>query len=65
MFAFDLYKHWAQLLLHQMGDPPFTLLIREGITQGDPFLTTLYGITLAPLSEELRAVDIDHNININ
>ena len=30
---------------------------REGVTLGDPISTVLYRITLAPLAEELRAVD--------
>ena len=29
----------------------------EGVTQGDPLLMVLYGITLAPLAEELRAAE--------
>ena len=29
----------------------------ERITQGDPLLMVFYGITLAPLAEELRAAD--------
>ena len=39
-----------------MGETPFTILSREGVTQGDPLSMVLYGITLAPLTEELRAV---------
>ena len=30
----------------------------ERITQGDPLLMVLYGITLAPLEEDLRAADL-------
>ena len=56
-FAFNCYRHWAQLLLRQPGEPPFTILIRKGVTQGDPLLMVLYGITLVPLAEELRAAD--------
>ena len=54
-FAFDFYRHWAQHLLRQTGEPPVTILSREGVTHGDLFLMVLYGITLVPLSEELRA----------
>ena len=54
---FTCYKHWAQLLLRQPEELPFTILIREGFTQGDPFSMVLYGITPVPLSEELRAAD--------
>ena len=54
-FAFNCYRHWAQLLLRHPGEPPVTILNREGITQGEPLSMVLYGITLAPLAEELRA----------
>ena len=27
-FAFNCYRHWAQLLLRQPGEPPVTILIR-------------------------------------
>ena len=50
--------HWLLLLLHQPEDPPVIILIREGVTQGDPPLIVLYGITLLPLAEELRSVDL-------
>ena len=56
-FELNSYKHWVQLLLLQSGEPPVTLLIREGLTQVDPLLMVLYGVTLAPLAEELRAAD--------
>ena len=39
------------------GKLPDTILSREGVTQGDPVSMDLYGITLAPLAEELRAAD--------
>ena len=56
-FAFNCYKHWAQLLLRQPGELPVTILSREGVTQCDPIDMVFYGITLAPLTEELRAAD--------
>ena len=31
-FTFNCYRHWAQLLLRQLGEPPVTILIREGVT---------------------------------
>ena len=43
-FALNCYKHWAQLLLRQPGELRVTILIREGVTQGDPFSMVLYGI---------------------
>ena len=56
-FAFNCYKHLAQLLLRQPGELPVTILSREGVTQGDPLSMVLYGITLVLLAEELRAAD--------
>ena len=53
--AFNCYRHWAQLLLLQPGEPPVTILSREGVTQGDPLSMVLYEINLVPLREELRA----------
>ena len=57
-FAFNCYKHWAQLLLCQPEEMPVTILSREGITQGDPLSIFLYGITLVPLEEELRVANL-------
>ena len=54
-FAFNFYRHWAQLLLRQPGEQPVTILIREGVTQEDP--SRWYVITLVPLAKELRAAD--------
>ena len=56
-FMFNFYKNWEQLLLCQMGSPPVTLLIREGVTQRNPLFVVLYRITLAPLAEDLWAAD--------
>ena len=56
-FAFNFYRHWAQLLLRQLGEPLVTILSREVVTQGDPLSMVLYGITLVPLEEDLRAAD--------
>ena len=56
-FAFNCYKHWAQLLLRQPGEPPVTIMNGEGVTQGDPLLMVLYVVTLVPLAKELRAAD--------
>ena len=57
IFAFNCYRNWAQLLLRQTGEPPVTILSREGVTQGDPLSMVLYRITLVPLVEELRSAD--------
>ena len=40
-----------------MGEPPVTILIQEGVTQGNPLLTVIYGITLVPLAEDLQAAE--------
>ena len=56
-FALNCYMHWEKLLLRQPGEPPVTILIREGVNQGDPLSMVLHGITLVPLSEELRPAD--------
>ena len=58
-FAFNFYRDWAQLLLHQPGEPPVTILSREGVTHGDPLLMVLYWITLVPLAKELGAADAE------
>ena len=46
-----------QLILRQPGEPPVKILSREEVTQGDALLVVLYGITLVPIAEELRAAD--------
>ena len=56
-FVFICFRHRAQLFLRHPGDTLFILLIREGVTQGDPLLMVLYGITLVPLMEKLREAD--------
>ena len=56
-FTFNFYRHWAQHLLRQPEEPPLTILIQEGVTQGYPIAMVLYGITLFPLAEELRAAE--------
>ena len=56
-FVLNFYRHWAQLLLCQMREPPVTILSQDEVTQGHPLLMVLYGITLVPLSKEIRAAD--------
>ena len=58
MFMFNCYRHWAQLLICHPGEPPVTILIQEGVTQGYPLSMVLYGITLVPLAKELRVSDL-------
>ena len=52
-FAFNCYRHWAQLLLRHLGELPVTIRSREGAAQGDPFSMVLYGINLVPLDPPL------------
>ena len=35
-FALNFYRNWAQLLFRHPGEPSFTILIREGVNQGEP-----------------------------
>ena len=57
-FAFNCYKHWVQLILRQPGELPVKILSIEVVTQDDPLSMVLYGITLVPLAEELRAAGL-------
>jgi hypothetical protein len=54
-FAFNCYRHAAQLVLRRRGGPCTYLRSEEGVTQGDPLSMVLYGIALVPLAERLRA----------
>ena len=56
-FLFNCYNRCEQLLLRQPGEPSVTLLVLEGVTQGDPLSVFLYMITLFPLVWELQAAD--------
>ena len=53
-FAFNCYRHAAQLVLPKPGQPCSILLSQEGVTQGDPLSMVLYGLALLPLAELLR-----------
>ena len=57
-FAFNFYRHWAQLLIRQQGKPPVTILSREGVTQGDPLSVIFNRIILIPLAEESSVADL-------
>ena len=54
-FAFNCYRHSAQLIMRRRGQDCTIILSREGVTQGDPLSMILYGLSLTPLSEALRA----------
>ena len=47
-----------KILIRQPGGAPVTILSQEGVTQGYPLFMMLYGITLIPLDENLRAADL-------
>ena len=49
----NYYMHWEKLLIRQPGEPPVTILIREGVNQGYPILVILYVITIVSLAEKL------------
>jgi hypothetical protein len=53
-FAFNCYRHSAQLILRRKGHPGHTILSEEGVTQGDPLSMVLYGLALVPLATRLR-----------
>jgi hypothetical protein len=51
-FAFNCYRHLAQLILRQSGQPCRVLRTSDGVTQGDPMV--LYGLALVPLAKRLQ-----------
>jgi hypothetical protein len=53
-FAFNCYRHSAQLILRRKGKPGYVLLSARGVTQGDPLSMILYGLALVPLAFTLR-----------
>jgi hypothetical protein len=53
-FAFNCYRHSAQLILRRKGQTGYTLLSREGVTQGNPLSMVLYGLALVPLATTVR-----------
>jgi hypothetical protein len=54
-FAFNRYCHWARCLVRRaLGNPPIVIQLREGITQGNCFAMSLYGVALMPLASRMR-----------
>ena len=52
-FTFNCYRHWATLVVRDMGDGSVHFLHRkEGVTQGEP-LAMIAGIGVLPLIREL------------
>jgi hypothetical protein len=53
-FAFNRYRHWVRSLVQTApGDHPIVIQSREGITQGDCFAVSLYGVALMPLASRM------------
>jgi hypothetical protein len=53
-FVFNRYRHWVRCLVRTAkGDPPIVIQSREGITQGDCFAMSLYGVALMPLASRM------------
>jgi len=53
-FAFNCYRHAAQLVIRRPGRPCSVILSQEGVTQGDPISMVIYGVALTPLTETVR-----------
>jgi hypothetical protein len=54
-FSFNCYRHSAQLFLRRRGGDCAVILSCEGFTQGDPLTIVVYGLSLTPLTEAIRA----------
>ena len=54
-FAFNCYRHLAQLIVRQAGGPCSIILAEKSVIQGDPLAMILYSLAMAPLVTELRA----------
>ena len=54
-FDFNCYRHSVQLLVRRPGEVETEiLLIKEGVTQGNPLSMVLYGLILSVLAEQIR-----------
>ena len=54
-FTFNCYRHWATLVVRDMGDGSGHFLhSKEDVTQGDPFAMIAYGIGVLLLTRELQ-----------
>jgi len=53
-FAFNCYRHAAQLIIQCNGRPCSVILSQEGVTQGDPISMVIYGVALTPLTEMVQ-----------
>jgi hypothetical protein len=56
-FAFNRYHQWGICLVHdEPGKEALVIHSKEGITQGDCFAMSLYGVALLPLATRMREV---------
>ena len=54
-FTFNCYRHWATLVVRDIGyGSGHFLHSKEGVTQGDPLAMIAYDIGVLPLIRELR-----------
>ena len=54
-FTFNCYRHWATLVVRDIGDGSGHFLhSKEGVTQGDPLAMIAYGIGVLLLIRELQ-----------
>ena len=54
-FAFKCYRHKIRVVVRVPGQITMLLMSREGVVQDNLLTMALYGITLLPLIEHLRA----------
>ena len=53
-FAFNRYWHWVCCLVRtEPGESPLFIHSKEGITQGDCFAMSVYGVALMPLASKM------------
>jgi hypothetical protein len=54
-FAFNRYRHWVRCLVRtEPGESLIVIHSKEGITQGNCFAMSLYGVVLMPLASKMR-----------
>jgi hypothetical protein len=54
-FAFNRYRHWVRCLVRtELGESLIVIHSKEGITQGNCFAMSLYGVALMPLASKMR-----------
>ena len=53
-FTLNFYHNWANMAVHNVDGSGHFLQIKEGVTQGYPFVMIEYCIGILPLIHELR-----------